>query len=175
MDAQNQLIFEWKRCVWARVSKTGVKYNLALSAVFSYYWPRVHPPTLCAMQRYSINAQQVTWEFTDGEAVIVHFESSAYYGLNGSGTYIWCRLTDGSVEMDELAQTLAARYGKSPAEIAADLEGFLGSLKTEDLITESAAAGSDSARPAEASVHDGYEPPRLTKFGELEKLILSGE
>jgi hypothetical protein len=126
------------------------------------------------MQRYSINAQRVTWELTDGEAVIVHFESSAYYGLNGSGTYIWSRLTDGAADADDLAQMLAARYGKRPAEIAGDLEGFLGSLKAEDLITESA-AGAPPAHPGESSLHDGYQPPRLTKFGELEKLILSGE
>jgi hypothetical protein len=127
------------------------------------------------MQRYSINVQQVAWELTDGEAVIVHFESSAYYGLNGSGTYIWSRLTDGAADANELAQTLAARYGKRPAEIAGDLESFLGSLKAEGLITDSAAAGAPPAQPVEASLHDGYQPPRLTKFGELEKLILSGE
>jgi len=127
------------------------------------------------MQPYSINAQRVTWELTDGEAVIVHFESSAYYGLNGSGTYIWSRLADAAMDPDELAQTLAARYGKRPAEVAADLEVFLGCLKTEDLITETTSPGPGSARASETAPHDGYEPPRLTKFGELEKLILSGE
>jgi len=127
------------------------------------------------MQRYSINAQKVTWELTDGEAVIVHFESSAYYGLNATGTYIWCRLADGGLDTGELAQRLAARYGRRPAEIAADVEGFLGSLKTEELIAEDAAPSAASLRPSEYSVPNGYEPPRLTKFGELEKLILSGE
>jgi Coenzyme PQQ synthesis protein D (PqqD) len=127
------------------------------------------------MQRYSINAQKVTWELTDGEAVIVHFESSAYYGLNATGTYIWCRLADGALDTGELAERLAARYGKRPADIAADIDGFLGSLKTEELISESATPGAASARPGENSIDDGYEPPRLTKFGELEKLILSGE
>jgi hypothetical protein len=126
------------------------------------------------MQRYSINVQAVTWELTDGEAVIVHFDSSAYYGLNASGTYIWCRLANGAVDADELVQRVAARYGKRPADIAADLHVFLGSLKREELIAENAAPGAASAQ-SESSVQDVYEPPCLTKFGELEKLILSGE
>lgn len=128
------------------------------------------------MQRYSINTQQVTWELTDDEAVIIHFETSAYYGLNASGTYLWSLLADGPVDTVELADKIAARYGKRRDEIAAHLDAFLHSLKIEDLVTEHAACGAATVRPADRSpVNSNYQPPCLTKFGELEKLILSGE
>lgn len=128
------------------------------------------------MERYSINADQVTWEMTDGEAVIIHFESSAYYGLNPTGAYVWSRLAEGCGDSGRLAEEVAARYGKAAGSIAADIDSFLARLKTEDLVTTEAPSSGAPARSAEGVAPEGeYQPPELTKFGELEKLILSGE
>jgi|GEM_PF-1677997 hypothetical protein len=128
------------------------------------------------MQYYAINTQQVTWEITDGEAVIIHFETSAYYGLNASGTYAWLRLAEGPVAADELAEKIALRYGKVRDSVAADVDGFLQTAIREDLVILAPGNGAASPNVAEtSSLAGGYEAPRLTKFGELEKLILSGE
>jgi hypothetical protein len=128
------------------------------------------------MDQYTINTEQVTWELTDGEAVVIHFETSAYYGLNVSGTYLWLELANGPVGSAELAAKIAARYGKRLEEITPDVDTFLRSLKIEDLLVEDGKPGAAPARTAElSSPKDTYQPPSLTKFGELEKLILSGE
>ncbi|HEY1372595.1 MAG TPA: PqqD family protein [Candidatus Binatia bacterium] len=128
------------------------------------------------MQHYTINTQQVTWEITDGEAVIIHFETSAYYGLNASGTYAWLQLAEGPVDAGELAEKIAMRYGHLPNRVAADLDGFLQNAISEGLVISVPGNGSASPRIAETPCAAGaYEAPRLTKFGELEKLILSGE
>ena len=128
------------------------------------------------MKHYSIDAEQVTWEITDGEAVVIHFETSAYYALNPSGTYLWSCLAEGPGDLKELTEKIAAHYGKVSVEIAADVDVFLKSLEAEGLVTEQAsskrAAGGEFGR-LDAGI--GYQPPELTRFGELEKLILSGE
>ncbi|HEY1267256.1 MAG TPA: PqqD family protein [Candidatus Binatia bacterium] len=128
------------------------------------------------MQHYAINTQQVTWEITDGEAVIIHFETSAYYGLNASGTYAWLQLAEGPAEVRDLAERIAMRYGQLPNSVAADLDGFLQNAISEGLIIPAPGNGAAGPRMAETTSAAGaYEAPRLTKFGELEKLILSGE
>jgi hypothetical protein len=128
------------------------------------------------MQHYAINSKQVTWEITDGEAVIIHFETSAYYGLNASGTYAWLQLAEGPADAGELAEKIAMRYGKLPNSIAADLDGFLQNAISEGLVISVPGNGAARPRLAGATPPAGaYEAPRLTRFGELEKLILSGE
>jgi len=124
----------------------------------------------------SIDKERVTWEITDGEAVVVHFETSAYYALNSSGAYIWTLLAGERAGIEELTQKVAAFYGKVPGEIAADIAAFLQSLRAEDLVTDRAAGPDAEVHTPEKFGRNGdYQPPRLTRFGELEKLILSGE
>ena len=40
------------------------------------------------MSLIAANADKVAWRVVDGDAVIVHADSSAYYGLNSTGTFI---------------------------------------------------------------------------------------
>jgi hypothetical protein len=128
------------------------------------------------MPPYAINADHVTWEVADGEAVVLHFESSAYYALNPSGTYIWSRLAGGSGEPGALAATIAATTGRAVGEVAADVTAFLESLRAEGLVLAQGPAGERPAAPAaDAAPPADYQPPAVTKFGELAKLILSGE
>jgi hypothetical protein len=124
----------------------------------------------------SINKERVTWEITDGEAVVVHFETSAYYALNSSGAYIWSLLAGEGAGIDELTHKVAAFYGKVPGEIAAEIAAFLENLRAEDLVTDRTAGPGAEVYAPEQFVRNGdYQPPKLTRFGELEKLILSGE
>ncbi|HEY2989795.1 MAG TPA: PqqD family protein [Candidatus Binatia bacterium] len=128
------------------------------------------------MTRHSINTERVTWEVTDGEAVIVQFESSAYYALNPSGTYVWSLLAELPAGVEELTKKVAAGYGKAAGEIAADINAFVARLKAEGLVIEQAHGnGAPPYAPDKSLPNGSYQPPQLTRFGELEKLILSGE
>jgi hypothetical protein len=108
--------------------------------------------------------------------VVVHTETSAYYGLNRTGTALWALLADGGRSADALARHLSASQGVSLSTATTDVTAFLDHLAREGLVTAGTpatppapAAAAAEARPAE------YETPLLTRFGELEKLILSGE
>jgi hypothetical protein len=130
------------------------------------------------MRSYRANTDKVVWRIVDGEAVLVHADTSAYYGLNATATWIWEALVSASLTPDEIGRRLSARYGLAPDALRADVDTFLATVGNESLIVD---APSPNGHPAgEPLAQDGrserrYEPPSLTRFGELEKLVLSGE
>lgn len=130
------------------------------------------------MSRISANADKVAWRVVDGEAVIVHADSSAYYGLNSTGTFIWEAIATAPLAAEEIAARLGERYGLEGHAARADVDAFLASLGDEGLLLEAAdaAAGSPgSAASGRSPAPAGYERPALARFGELEQLVLSGE
>jgi Coenzyme PQQ synthesis protein D (PqqD) len=129
------------------------------------------------MSRIGANADKVAWRVVDGEAVIVHADSSAYYGLNSTGTFIWEAIAATPLAAEEIAARLGERYGLEPGAARVDVDAFVTSLGGEGLLLEAAdtATGAIASPLVARAAPGGYEPPALAKFGELEQLVLSGE
>ena len=131
------------------------------------------------MHGYRANTDKVVWRVVDGEAVLVHADTSAYYGLNAVATSIWEALVAAPLTRDDIARRLGARYHVAADALDGDLDAFLSVVEHESLVVETVPSNGDLAHAAPTG--DGhrrngrYEPPSLTRFGELEKLVLSGE
>jgi len=130
------------------------------------------------MSLIAANADKVAWRVVDGDAVIVHADSSAYYGLNSTGTFIWEAIATAPLAVEEIAARLSARYGLERETVRADVDAFVASLGGEGLLLEAV----DPSTRSLTSVPSGsgrpsadYERPTLARFGELEQLVLSGE
>jgi coenzyme PQQ synthesis protein D (PqqD) len=131
------------------------------------------------MQCYRANTEKVVWRIVDGEAVIVHADTSAYYGLNATATCIWETLASASVTREDIGRRLSVRYGAAADALFADIDAFLAAAGKEELVVEAPLSNgnsTDEPRTSETPRPEGrYEPPSLSRFGELEKLVLSGE
>ena len=68
-----------------------------------------------------------------GGAVLLDLERGVYLSLNGSGAAIWDGLRDGR-EPEQIAASLAARYGKPLTDIMVDVTKFLRELETRGLV-----------------------------------------
>ena len=137
--------------------------------------PLVLDPT--PMRRIQANTDIAAWRIVDGEAVIVHADTSAYYGLNATATFIWESILTEALTTREIAERLGGKFGVASDLIQPDVESFLAGMEQEGLIQ--AGVGNGSAAPEGAGVAKGaggtYSPPQLERFGELEQLVLSGE
>ncbi|HEX7023948.1 MAG TPA: PqqD family protein [Gemmatimonadales bacterium] len=127
--------------------------------------------------RFRVNEANVAWRVVEGEGVLLHAETSAYFGLNQTGTRLWSRLAQGPQSADELVEWARRGMTGVPAEAAQEIGAFLTELLERDLVLE---AGESDSPPAGDAANTGtsgaaYEPPLVLPFGELEKLILSGE
>lgn len=75
--------------------------------------------------RYEVNKPDVVDESVDGEALIVHLGTGAYYSARGPGDVAWQLLAKGAT-----AAEVASHSGGDPAAIAA----FAGQLAEEGLL-----------------------------------------
>jgi Coenzyme PQQ synthesis protein D (PqqD) len=128
---------------------------------------------------YRANIEKVVWRIVDGEAVLVHADTSAYYGLNATATCAWDALVSTAVTREDLSRRLSACYGRDADTLRSDVDAFVATLAAELLIVGAPApigdATDDSLTRDGRRSQNGYEPPALSRFGELEKLVLSGE
>ncbi len=130
------------------------------------------------MKTFQVNRDSVSFSVMDDEVVIIHTETSDYFGVNQPGSYLWNLMLDRHCSMDELSQSISSGYGVDEGEARKDVAAFLDSLVDSNLVLTNSdnTSSSDSVELPTTSVPPApYEPPDLVRFGDLETLILSGE
>ncbi|OGR75460.1 MAG: hypothetical protein A2X32_13150 [Elusimicrobia bacterium GWC2_64_44] len=90
-----------------------------------------------AKQNSGISAA-VTWRKTGDEAVILNLETSEYYSLNETGTFIWELLAAGKPAA-RITEALSAEYGVTADQAAEDLADFLKDLSKLKILSRETA------------------------------------
>jgi hypothetical protein len=88
------------------------------------------------MTLYYLNSTQTSWKELDGQAVIIHFETTHYYSLNETGTFIWKLLDKKPRSESDILQEVSSQYGRAASEISTDIKNLLKHLVNENLIME---------------------------------------
>lgn len=129
------------------------------------------------MSRYSLRDDGSACRFIDGEAVLLNANTSAYYSLNRTGTFVLHELLVSGREPNEISRALQERFGSASVDWEGDVRGTIAQLESEGLIVGTGegdvAVAIEGAN--EVSLPETYEKPLLERHGELEQLILSGE
>jgi hypothetical protein len=132
-------------------------------------------------KRIELNRGDVAWRVFDGEYVVIHHDTSAYYGLNETASTIWTLLEQRSCDQADLIEAVARRHSTQSDDVAASVGDFLDRLLEEGLLLSSGHGGragaTSPATAAQAFVEAParFEPPTLVKHGVLEELLLSAE
>ena len=71
----------------------------------------------------------------DDEIVVMSLETGDFFSLTGSAAAIWAIL-DGTLDRAGLLAELARRYETSEAELAPDVDAFVGELRSAGLLRE---------------------------------------
>ena len=77
--------------------------------------------------------EQLHWRDIDGEVVALDARTSKYLSANQSGLLLWRALVDGASRA-ELCRLLALTYGIDDQQSGADVDRFLGELRTQGLL-----------------------------------------
>jgi len=79
------------------------------------------------------NPKVVHHDLDEGQRVLLHLESGAYYGLNRTGTLIWS-LIDGTRTLAEVLTEFRGLVENAPSSIEEDMSAFLEDLRKRDLV-----------------------------------------
>lgn len=78
-------------------------------------------------------SENVTFETVAGEAILIRLDTGTYFSLNKVGTEFWEQL-DGTRNIAELAQAIAAQYDVAPEMVQEDLLELAIALHDEALV-----------------------------------------
>ncbi len=82
------------------------------------------------------NKENTSWRIVDGEAVVIHLETTHYYSLNPTGTFIWNLIADKPLAESAIVASVAEHYDQTPEQVAGDVENLLSELLQEKLIED---------------------------------------
>jgi hypothetical protein len=127
---------------------------------------------------YRVDDNNVAWRIADDEAVLLHADSSGYFGLNRIGTLLWARLAVHPMTLEQVTAWAESAFHDAPPGAREEVSAFIDELLEFNLI-EREVSSAEGAPHAFYETTGGaappWEPPAVERFGELEKLILSGE
>lgn len=83
---------------------------------------------------YSVDKDKARWRWVDGEVVLLHAETSFYYNLNDTGSFLWQLLSEAGRSKTELVKALAERHRLADEAVVLDVEALLGELIEEGLV-----------------------------------------
>jgi hypothetical protein len=124
-----------------------------------------------APERFTIEPARVVHETIEGETVVIHLETGAYYSLRGTAAEIWGML-DYGWSSDEVVSELARRYD-APADV---LEGsfreFLRELVDDELVERRNGATPPERKLVPAAPGGEFSTPELQKYTDMQYFLL---
>lgn len=120
------------------------------------------------VNRFEVNSPEVIEESVDGEVLIVHLGTGAYYSSDGAGEFIWRRVIAGHTTA-EVANAVTDHFGVAESTASAAVERMIGQYVEEGLIRERAGRPIDDVPAAESAT---FEEPVLNKYTDMEELLL---
>lgn len=116
--------------------------------------------------RYEVNKPEVVDESVDGEVLIVHLGTGAYYSARGTGNLVWQMVASGATCESAAA---ALGNGAGPATALPAVEAFVEQLVDEDLIRPRTTPPRESPAPSAPLT---FSEPLLEKFTDMQDLLL---
>lgn len=82
-----------------------------------------------------LRSDAVEWREVEGEVLALEVGSATYIAANKSGAVLWERLASGATR-DELVEALASAYDLDRAKAETDVDAFVETLRSRDLLVE---------------------------------------
>jgi Coenzyme PQQ synthesis protein D (PqqD) len=127
------------------------------------------------------NLPHVVHETIDGETILIHLGTGAYYSLDGTGAEVWQMVLEGVPE-DEFVARLKARYGETdPRLVERTVPALVQELVREELLVEAEPPLAHAAPVMSGAVSEGegelapagpFVEPVLHKYTDMQEFML---
>ena len=119
---------------------------------------------------YKLNEEKMFYDYADGQAVVINYQTGMYYGMNLLGSAILDRIIAGK-NVDEILTAVKA-LPQCPPDIAERVHNFVKELQDKEIIINGPTVPGGAESLASEVAEDGFEL-RLDMFAEMSDLLLA--
>ena len=124
-------------------------------------------------ERFCVSTKNAIAETIEGEVIIIHLGTGAYYSLRDAGAEIWAAIEQGATR-SEIVDWLETRYEGTEEEMDAAVGRVVDELRVEGLVENASEDGRPSPPPpvTDGAARKEFSAPSLEKHTDMQDLIL---
>ena len=119
---------------------------------------------------YKLNEEKMFYDYADGQAVVINYQTGMYYGMGLLASAILDRIIAGK-NVDEII-TAVKTLPQCPPDIAERVHSFVKELQEKEIIVDGPAASGGAEPLANEVAEDGFDL-KLDMFAEMADLLLA--
>ena len=119
---------------------------------------------------YKLNEEKMFYDYADGQAVVINYQTGMYYGMSLLGSAILDRIIAGK-NVDEILAAVKA-LPQCPPDIVDRVNSFVKELQEKEIIINGPTNPGGAEPLASVVVEDGFDL-KLEMFAEMSDLLLA--
>jgi coenzyme PQQ synthesis protein D (PqqD) len=116
------------------------------------------------------NEQQVAAKIMDGEAILIHLGTGAYYSMGSAGGFIWS-LVENRLSIKDIVTAVTEHYEVTRDRAEADVLRLSEELCVEGLALVCTGTAATAAASPASGARLAYEAPALEKFTDMAEMF----
>ena len=117
---------------------------------------------------YKLNEEKMFYDYADGQAVVINYQTGMYYGMNLLSSVVLDRIVAGK-DVEEII-TAVKVLPQCPPDIAERVYNFVKELQEAEVIVSGPAVSGGAEPLAKEVAEDGFEL-KLDMFAEMSDLL----
>lgn len=119
---------------------------------------------------YKLNEEKMFYDYADGQAVVINYQTGMYYGMGLLASAILDRIVAGK-DVEEIIKAVK-ELPQCPSDIAERVHDFIKDLQEKEIIVDGPAATGGAEPLANELAEDGFDL-KLDMFAEMSDLLLA--
>ena len=119
---------------------------------------------------YKLNEEKMFYDYADGQAVVINYQTGMYYGMSLLGSAILDRIIAGK-DINEIITAVKA-LPQCPPDIAERVQNFVKELQDTEVLVNGPTVSGGSEPLAKEIAEDGFDL-KLDMFAEMADLLLA--
>ena len=119
---------------------------------------------------YKLNEEKMFYDYADGQAVVINYQTGMYYGMSLLGSAILDRIIAGK-NVDEIITAVKA-LPQCPSDIEERIYNFVKELQETEVIVNGPTVTGGAEPLAKEVAEDGFDL-KLDEFAEMSDLLLA--
>ena len=119
---------------------------------------------------YKLNEEKMFYDYADGQAVVINYQTGVYYGMSLLGSAILDRIVAGK-DIEGIITAVKA-LPQCPSDIAERVHAFVKELQETEVIVDGPTVPGGAEPLAKEVAEDGFDL-KLDMFAEMADLLLA--